>query len=150
MPRLAVLHGSNTTWFQTLHYCRAKVEFNSINWVQHGSSTTFETGLIYYCLTHIAKITSTQLLGINLPMVHNTLNLIKKWKFRCWLSEVGAFKNLKTKENTCSWVIQKSSSSCWKEWLLIRQLFITEFKWQFKRGFNTGHNWHWLFIWEQS
>ena len=26
---------SSTTWFQTSRYCRAKVEFNSINWVQH-------------------------------------------------------------------------------------------------------------------
>ena len=25
-----MLHGSSTTWFQTSHYCRAKVEFNSI------------------------------------------------------------------------------------------------------------------------
>ena len=40
-----MLHGSSTTWFQTSRYCRAKVEFNSINWVRHGSSTTFETGL---------------------------------------------------------------------------------------------------------
>ena len=35
----------STTWFQTSGYCRAKVEFNSINLVRHGSSTTFETGL---------------------------------------------------------------------------------------------------------
>ena len=41
----AELHGSSTTWFQTSRYCRAKVEFNSINLVRHGSSTTFETGL---------------------------------------------------------------------------------------------------------
>ena len=39
-----MLHGSSTTWFQTSRYCRAKVEFNSSNWVQHGISTTFETG----------------------------------------------------------------------------------------------------------
>ena len=45
MARLAVLRGSSTTWFQTSRYCRAKVEFNSINWVRHGSSMTFETGL---------------------------------------------------------------------------------------------------------
>ena len=45
MARLAVLHGSSTTWFQTSCYCRAKVEFNSINWVRQGSHTTFETGL---------------------------------------------------------------------------------------------------------
>ena len=44
--RFALLHGSSTNWFQTSRYCRAKVEFNSINWVRHGSSTTFETGLI--------------------------------------------------------------------------------------------------------
>ena len=43
--KLAVLHGSSTTWFQTSRYCRAKVEFNSINLVRHGISTTFETGL---------------------------------------------------------------------------------------------------------
>ena len=43
--KLAVLHGSSTTWFQTSRYCRANVEFNSINLVRHGSSTTFETGL---------------------------------------------------------------------------------------------------------
>ena len=43
--KLAVLHGSRTTWFQTSRYCRANVEFNSINLVRHGSSTTFETGL---------------------------------------------------------------------------------------------------------
>ena len=36
---------ASTTWFQTSRYCRAKVEFNSINWVRHGSSTTFETCL---------------------------------------------------------------------------------------------------------
>ena len=40
----AVLHGSSTTWFQTLHYCRAKVELYLINWVQHDCSTTFEMG----------------------------------------------------------------------------------------------------------
>ena len=40
-----MLHGSSSTWFQTSRYCRAKVEFNSINLVRHGSSTTFETGL---------------------------------------------------------------------------------------------------------
>ena len=38
-------HGSSTTWLQTSRCCRAEVEFNSINWVRHGSSTTFETGL---------------------------------------------------------------------------------------------------------
>ena len=44
--KLAVLHCSSTTWLQTSRYCRAKVEFNSINnLVRHGSSTTFETGL---------------------------------------------------------------------------------------------------------
>ena len=31
--------------FQTSRDCRAKVKFNSINLVRHGSSTTFETGL---------------------------------------------------------------------------------------------------------
>ena len=40
----AVLHGRSTTWFQTLHYCRAKVELDLINWVQHDCSTTFEMG----------------------------------------------------------------------------------------------------------
>ena len=40
-----ILHGSSTTCFQTSRYCRAKVEFNSVNLVRHGSSTTFETGL---------------------------------------------------------------------------------------------------------
>ena len=45
--RVAVLHGSSTTWFQTSRYCRAKVEFNSINLVRHGSRTTFETGLTF-------------------------------------------------------------------------------------------------------
>ena len=45
--RFAVLHGSSTTWFQKSRYYRAKVEFNSINSVRHGSSTTFETGLIF-------------------------------------------------------------------------------------------------------
>ena len=42
---VVVLHGSSSTWFQTSRYCRAKVEFNSINLVRHGSSKTFETGL---------------------------------------------------------------------------------------------------------
>ena len=42
-----MLHGSSTTWFQTSRHCCAKVEFNSISWVRHGSSTTFETGLIF-------------------------------------------------------------------------------------------------------
>ena len=36
----------STTWFHTSRYCRANVEYNSINLVRHGSSTTFETGLI--------------------------------------------------------------------------------------------------------
>ena len=40
----AVLHGSSSIWFQTSRYYRARVEFNSINLVRHGSSTTFETG----------------------------------------------------------------------------------------------------------
>ena len=31
--------------FQKSRYCHAKVEFNSINLVRHGSSTTFETRL---------------------------------------------------------------------------------------------------------
>ena len=43
--KLAVLHGSSTTLFQGSRYCHAKVEFNSINLVRHGSSTKFETGL---------------------------------------------------------------------------------------------------------
>ena len=37
--------GSSTTCFQTSSYCRAKVDFNSINLVRHGSNTTFQTGL---------------------------------------------------------------------------------------------------------
>ena len=41
-----VRRGSSTTWFQTSRYCRAKVEFNSVNLVRHGCSTTFETGLM--------------------------------------------------------------------------------------------------------
>ena len=41
----AVLHGSSTTWFQKLRYCRAEVEFNSINLARHSCSTTFEMGL---------------------------------------------------------------------------------------------------------
>ena len=45
VARFAVLHGSSATWFQTSRYCRAKVEFNSINFVRHGSSSTFETGV---------------------------------------------------------------------------------------------------------
>ena len=44
-----MLHDNSTTWFQTSRYCRANVEFNSINWVRHGSSTTFETGLRLRC-----------------------------------------------------------------------------------------------------
>ena len=32
--------------FKKRCYCRAKVKFNFINLVQHGSSMTFETGLI--------------------------------------------------------------------------------------------------------
>ena len=43
--QLAVLHSSSRTWFPTSRYCRANFEFNSINLVRHGSSTTFETGL---------------------------------------------------------------------------------------------------------
>ena len=42
-----MLHGSSTTWFQTSRYCRAQVEFNSIYLARHGSSTTFETGLVH-------------------------------------------------------------------------------------------------------
>ena len=44
----AVLHDSSTNLFQTTRYCHAKVEFNSINLVRHGSSTKFETGLFKY------------------------------------------------------------------------------------------------------
>ena len=40
-----VRHGGSTTFETKSSYCRAKVEFNSINLVRHGSSTTFETGL---------------------------------------------------------------------------------------------------------
>ena len=40
-----VRHGSSTTWFQTPRYCRAKVQFNSINLVRHTSGTTLKTGL---------------------------------------------------------------------------------------------------------
>ena len=36
---------SITTRFKTSRYCRAKVEFNSINLFRHGSSTAFQTGL---------------------------------------------------------------------------------------------------------
>ena len=46
-------HDTSTTWFQTSNLIQsngtaAKVEFNSINLVRHGSSTTFETGLSKY------------------------------------------------------------------------------------------------------
>ena len=44
-PNQVELLPCSTTWFQTSRYCHAKVEFNSINLVRHGSSTTFETGL---------------------------------------------------------------------------------------------------------
>ena len=40
-----VRHNDSTTWFQTSRYCLVKVEFNSIKWVLHSSSTTLETGL---------------------------------------------------------------------------------------------------------
>ena len=43
-----MLRGSSTTWFQTSRYCRAKVEFNAINLVRHGSTATFETGLSFF------------------------------------------------------------------------------------------------------
>ena len=46
------------TCFQTLRYCGAKVEFNSVNLVQHGSSTTIETGL-----RHLQHATPVQSLG---------------------------------------------------------------------------------------
>ena len=38
-------------------YCRAKVQFNSINWVRHGSSTTFETGLTCLKITRPSRRT---------------------------------------------------------------------------------------------
>ena len=37
VARRGLLHGSSTTWFQMSCYCRAKVAFNSLNWVQHGN-----------------------------------------------------------------------------------------------------------------
>ena len=40
-----MLPGNSTTCFRTSRYCRAKVEFNSINLVRYGSSTTFKSGL---------------------------------------------------------------------------------------------------------
>ena len=40
-----VRHGSSTTFETKSSYCRAKVEFNSVNLVRPGCSTTFERGL---------------------------------------------------------------------------------------------------------
>ena len=41
-----VRHGSSGTFETKSSYCRAKVEYNSINLVRHGSGVTFEMGLI--------------------------------------------------------------------------------------------------------
>ena len=40
-----------------LRYCGAKVEFNSVNLVRHGSSTTIETGLRH--LQHATPVQSS-------------------------------------------------------------------------------------------
>ena len=45
----SVQHGRSATFETKSSYCRAKVEFNSINLVRHGNSTTFETGLKHFC-----------------------------------------------------------------------------------------------------
>ena len=56
------------TWFQTSHYCRAKVEFNLINWVQHSSSTTFEMNLAG--VDYITKNWALAMMLKALPLVH--------------------------------------------------------------------------------
>ena len=33
-----MLHSISMTWFQTSHYCHAKVEFNSINNIEFGTA----------------------------------------------------------------------------------------------------------------
>ena len=62
-----MFHGSSMTWFQTSRYCQAKVEFNSINLVWHGSSTTFETRL---------TLEYQQVMFILLPAVHNNIMVL--------------------------------------------------------------------------
>ena len=56
------------TWFQTSHYCRAKVEFNLINWVQHSRSTTFEMNLAG--VDYITKNWALAMMLKALPLVH--------------------------------------------------------------------------------
>ena len=56
------------TWFQTSHYCRAKVEFNLINWVQHSRSTTFEMNLAV--VEYITKNWALAMMLKALPLVH--------------------------------------------------------------------------------
>ena len=91
--RLAVLHGSSTTWFQTSCYCRTKVEFNSINWVRHSSSTMFETGLKYLAQEHnIITLTSSRPRG-GLGTCPPPLIFRLKWGQKDWKNFFGDQKN---------------------------------------------------------
>ena len=80
--KLAVLHGSSTNWFQTSRYCRAKVEFNSINLVRLGSSTTFETGLNYFVLE-----------GFNIRFDSDRVWQLKVFRYNC-SETIPLFSNL--------------------------------------------------------
>ena len=86
-----MLHGSSTTWFQTSRYCLAKVEFNLINWVRHGSSTTFETGLrllcknMKYCKIPLPFPTVIAFHRVKKsPLIIGTLDRIKINSQSCW------------------------------------------------------------------
>ena len=84
--RLAVLHGSSTTWFQTSRHCRTKVEFSSINWLRHSSSTTFETSLSFLsiCMAYLqsSPVLYAFLFSFSSRMVLLHLNTREKKHYR--------------------------------------------------------------------
>ena len=91
--RLAVLHSNSTTWFQTSRYCRAKVEFNSISWVLHGSSTTFETGLTWTNESSSNRATKIYTVSCSLNFTLFRLFLFLTYTYICLLS-FSFFKHL--------------------------------------------------------
>ena len=88
------------TWFQTLHYCRAKVEFNLLNWVQHSSSTTFEVNLAG--VDYITKNWALAMMLKTLPLVHYCY-------YYCWKSKM--MTSVRKTLKTLVWSAQNQSIS---------------------------------------
>ena len=111
-----MLHGSSTTWFQTSRFCRAKVEFNSINLVRHGSSTTLETGLIRIQYdknweTLLAYLLRTKVSCSKAAEIAATRLLKAQSFFVCYATYKAFLKKISPIEITTSWQIHWQASS---------------------------------------